>query len=149
MKNAAESARHIAKLYRKGALQDMGVALLDHQITMLEERCAHLQRKRLVRSRPAPLGTGQAAAGRKARNGVQSKVLDRWLSRRLPASSQLSVNGYWDIRPFAAALSQAPITSLRLSRRFERWLQHSGWRRDSNAKKIGLSFVEYHSEFIV
>jgi hypothetical protein len=77
MKNAAESARHIAKLCRKGPLQEIGVALLAHQITMLEERCAHLQGKRLVRARPAALGTGQAAASRKARNEIKSKVLDR------------------------------------------------------------------------
>ena len=72
MKNGAESARHIARLCRKGALQEIGVALLDRQITMLEERCEHLQRKRLVRARHAPSGNGQAA-GRKARNGVKSK----------------------------------------------------------------------------
>jgi hypothetical protein len=50
MKRVAVSARDIAKLSRKGALQQLGVALLDHQITMLEERCAQLRRKRLVRA---------------------------------------------------------------------------------------------------
>ena len=56
MKNAAASARHIAKLCRKGALQQVGVALLDQQITMLEERCAQLRRKRLVHA-PRPQET--------------------------------------------------------------------------------------------
>ena len=55
MKNIAESARHIAKLRRKGALQQLGVALLDHQITVLEERCANLRRKQLMHA-PASQG---------------------------------------------------------------------------------------------
>ena len=54
MKNVAVSARHVAKLCRIGALQRVGVAFLDHQITMLEERCAQLRRKRLVHTPHAP-----------------------------------------------------------------------------------------------
>jgi len=54
MKNAAASARYIAKLRRKGALQQVGVALLDRQITMLEERCAQLRRKWLAHAPHAP-----------------------------------------------------------------------------------------------
>src|SRR2546423_289188 len=38
----------VAKLRRKGALQQVGVALLDRQITMLEERCAQLRKKWLA-----------------------------------------------------------------------------------------------------
>jgi hypothetical protein len=41
MKDVDAAAKHIAELRRKGALQKVGVALLDRQITMQERGSMH------------------------------------------------------------------------------------------------------------